>query len=431
MGLGRFGGGVGVTRWLVGEGADVKVTDTAPAESLQKSLADINDLEIDLQLGGHDVRDLDSVDLVIVNPAVDKRHSEYFAEIVRREIPWTTEMNLFCSRCEGRVIAVTGTFGKSTTCAMIYQVLKSADKRGVFLGGNFGRCLLGDLPRIGSDDWVVLELSSAQLEDLGQIHWTPELAVITNLFPHHLDRYSTFSNYVATKLNLLGRAESRFSVVVGPIDRESEPALVERLGVSAPSDRLIRVPASSPSIALSVPGAHNQVNAACALAVCRVVGLDEDLSRKALLSFTGLPHRLEHVRSVAGVKYINDSKATAPAALVSALNAVEGAIIAIVGGMDKGVSLAECAEVLQTKCRSVICVGELGQRFALALRGRDSAGSTVVAGEFAGLEDAVKLANRIAREGDVVLFAPGAPSFDAYANFEERGNHFVELVNAL
>ncbi len=440
VGLGRFGGGVGVTRWLAEQGAIVTVTDQARPEALADSLTSLHDLDLTFHLGGHDLGDLDAVDFVVVNPAVNKDKSEFFHVIQSRSIAWSTEMNLFCERCPAEIIGVTGTFGKSTTCAMLAEVFDKCRPAGtgwtgVYLGGNIGRSLLTDLNSIRPTDLVVLEMSSAQLEDLPRIQWAPPIALITNLSPHHLDRYGEYDRYVATKLNIARDLHCQSHVFVGEIDAEAA-RMIRRQAVRHEA-RVTRVQPLDPRADLLVPGEHNQANAACVMAVARHLGIPETEVRGVLRTFRGLPHRLEFVRTIDGVDYYNDSKSTSPVTMMRALTALERPIIAIVGGQKKDVPLEVCAASLAKSCRAVICTGESRATFARAVRGaattldRIDAQRPVVAHEVEGLAEGVLLGRNEAKRGDAVLFSPGAPSFDAYANFAERGAHFVELVNVL
>lgn len=481
VGLGRFGGGVGVTRWLVGEGAVVTVTDRAGPETLCESVRAVADLDITLHLGGHDPGDLDAADLVVVNPGVDKARSEFFQRVIRSGVPWTTEMNLFCRRCPAKIIGVTGSFGKSTTCAMLADALRAACDREVFLGGNIGCSLLPDIPRMSGSDYVVLEMSDVQLADLPRIGWAPPVAVIVNLHPHHLDRYSSLAAYIDAKLNIARDPEERSRIIVG--DLHTEAATMLGRFVSDQPSRLRRVTRPDPPVSLRVPGDHNLANAACVLTVCDELGLDRTKARGAVERFEGLPHRLQHVRTLDGVEYSNDSKSTAPSATVVALESLDRSrgmrddapaaprIVAIVGGEDKDAPLGECARALADRCRMVICTGQSGPKFAEAIRscmagstGRvgtahqdicNGAGSVGTAGRVGtahqdggtgssrtagrapptkvalNLEEAVRLARADARPGDIVLFSPGTPSFDAYVNYVARGEHFIKLVNLL
>ena len=430
VGLGRFGGGLGVTRWLCEQGAIVTVTDQASAESLSESVEALRGLPVALHLSGHDDADLDTTEWVIINPAVLKSASPYFREIVRRKIEWTTEMNLFCERCPATVVGVTGTFGKSTTCAMLFEVFETARRAGkvdfgaVHLGGNIGRSLLTEVPHIDARDLVVLEMSNAQLEDLPRVSWTPNIAVITNLYPHHLDRYTGFPEYIQAKLNIARAPIGKGPLITGPLHPDVEPLLTEAVVAT----RRVRVHTMTPPAELFVPGEHNQANAACVATVAEVMGLDGDFVRQVLRSFRGLPHRLEFVRSIHGVDYFNDSKSTAPPATVVAIRSMSRRLVTIVGGQRKHVPLSEMVESLRDRCRAVVCMGESGPAFAEALR---VASPATKVGVVDRLAEAVKLATFLAQPGDAVLFSPGAPSFDQYGNFTERGRHFVETVGLL
>ncbi|MGD2109913.1 MAG: UDP-N-acetylmuramoyl-L-alanine--D-glutamate ligase [Phycisphaerae bacterium] len=433
VGLGRFGGGLGVTRWLCQQGAAVTVTDQAPAEALEDSLASLSDLDFAVRLGGHDVRDLDQADLVIVNPAVRKSMSEVFQAIERRGVPWSTELNLFCERCPAPIIGVTGTFGKSTVCTMLAEVLSDSESargkwRNVCLGGNIGRSLLADLPDIRESDLVVCEMSNAQLEDLPRIHWAPPFAVITNLSPHHLDRHGGYDGYLSAKLNILRDPECQSRVFVGDVDRETADRICR--SVTNHDERVTWIEPLDPEAKLRIPGEHNQANASCVMAVARYLGVEEAGARTVLAAFKGLPHRLEFVRTVGGVDYYNDSKSTSPQTTQRALRAFDRPVVAIVGGQSKPVSLDACAASLVESCRAVICTGEAGPAFDSAVRNACPAGSPDVC-ESPSLESAVQRASQLAEPGDVVLFSPGAPSFDAYNNYEERGLHYRRLVDAV
>ena len=440
MGLGRFGGGVGVTQWLAAQGAVVTVSDQADRGSLSKSLDLLAELDVTLHLGGHDPGDLNGVDWVVVNPAVHKARSAFFQEVVRRNVPWTTETNLFCRRCRARIIGVTGSYGKSTTCAMLADALRAGlragavDYTGVHLGGNIGRSLLNDLPGILSGDLVVLELSNAQLEDLPRIGWAPPIAVITNLWPHHRDRYDGFAAYVDAKLNIVRDLSGQNIVIAGDLDREAEGML--RVAMGDRFVRLLRVEAPSTTVELHVPGAHNQANAACVLTVCRHLGLDREVVREALRSFGGLLHRLEYVRTIEGVDYYNDSKSTSPDATIAALRSFDRPVVAIIGGQQRReVPWTALAKVLAGSCRTVICTGQssawLAQMIRKQIGDSDESGHRVSIHETGTPADAVRIARSCSRPGDVVLFSPGAPSFDAFANYADRGSHFVNLIHAL
>lgn len=433
VGLGRFGGGVGVARWLVEQGAQVTITDRARPETLSESVQTLQDLDISFDLGGHDPKHLDSTDLAIINPAVNKSRSSLFQAIAKRAIPWTTEINLFCERCPARVLAITGSYGKSTTATMLADALQAGsdntNDRRIHLGGNIGVSLLPDLPSIRPTDEVVLELSSAQLEDLPRIDWAPPVAVLTNVHPHHLDRYHSYEQYIETKLNIIGRTAGAGTLIVGQLDDETQELLAKRVGDT--NHTVIHADAQKGNDKVNVHGTHNQANAACAMAVIRHLDLSAESARKAISSFRGLPHRLECVRTLNGVTYINDSKSTAPANTITAIESCEGPIIAVVGGQDKQDDFSKCAASLASSCRMVLCAGDSAHRFARSVRNATGTSPHPTIQELPDLESAIRCAFEAANSGDIVLFSPGAPSFDRYVNFEQRGLAFVRAVENL
>ncbi len=313
MGLGRFGGGIGVTRWLCRAGANVTVTDLADGQALADSVQQLAGCNVFFHLGEHRTSDLDRVDLVVVSPAVDRRRSPFFAQVEARRIPWTTEINLFLSRCRGRVLGVTGTAGKSTTCALLHHALDGSLPKGrqAWFGGNVGRSLLNDLDDIGPDDVVVLELSSFQLETLPQIGTSPPIAAITNCWPNHLDRHADQAEYLAAKLNLFCHQQPGDHAVV-PADDPGLVAAVEQVAARTGA-QLVKFRLPTRPFDLRIPGRHNQHNAACAGTVARLLDLADAVIRNRMADFAGLPHRLEYVATTErGVACYNDSKATTP-----------------------------------------------------------------------------------------------------------------------
>jgi UDP-N-acetylmuramoylalanine--D-glutamate ligase len=430
MGLGRFGGGLGVTRWLCRQGANVTVTDLADRTTLADSIDQLADCPVTYRLGEHNQGDLDKADLVVVSPAVDRRKSYFFARIVERRIPWTTEINLFLQLCRARVIGVTGTAGKSTTCALLYEVLRSSMPPGrrAWFGGNVGKSLLTDLDRIGPDDAVILELSSFQLETLPLVKRSPAIAVITNLWPNHLDRHGDFESYASAKMNLFRYQQPGDKAVVGSPGQTLHHA-VRQITATTGAD-LVNVPEPVEPYELRLPGRHNQQNAVCANVVARLTGIDDDVCRAHMAEFAGLPHRLQHVATINGVDYYNDSKSTTPAGTVAALAAFDRPVVAIVGGQDRGDELAPLLDALLSGARAAVCLGAGGSRLADALQGaRGDRPSPLI--ETAGdLAQAVSRAADLAQPGGVILLSPGAPSYGQFVNYEQRGEAFIGLIQA-
>jgi len=420
MGLGRFGGGVGVTRWLHGQGARVTVTDLADADDLAESLAHLDGLDVALRLGGHDDVDLDACDLLVVNPAVPLE-APLLQAARRRGVAMTTEINLFLQRCRARVVGITGSVGKSTAAAMTADLL--ATRYRTHLGGNIGRSLLAELAdgSIGPDDVVVLELSSFQLDWTPAVAISPSVALVTNLVPNHLDRHGTLEAYGAAKKNIF-----RFQAPDGTLLLPAGDATLAAWADEAPGR--VRMFGDDARFNLRVPGEHNQRNAQAAWAIGQVLEVARQDAETALAAFEGLPNRLALVAERDGVRYYDDSKATTPDGALVALNSFDaGRIVAIVGGYDKKISLDGLADALAVRCKAVIATGATGPRLA-ALVERRRTGRTPVVVAAPDFDDAVRAACRAAAAGDVVLLSPACASYDQFANYIARGQRFAQVI---
>jgi UDP-N-acetylmuramoylalanine--D-glutamate ligase len=455
MGLGRFGGGVGVTQWLAKQGAKVTVTDMAPAEKLADSLKQIDGLDVTLRLGEHRDDDFRTHELVVASPAVPFE-SPYLKVAAEAGVPITSEICLFAERCPAKVVGITGSVGKSTTSAMTHHILDAAAKKGLgwwkraWLGGNIGKSLLDSLEVIGRDDIVVLELSSFQLEYLGQIRWSPHVALITNLVPNHLDRHGTFAAYVAAKMNILRSQDLGMDhLVICEEDatlREQivamfgDLSLVWRYRVNDKGlPRVLREFADEPSgqevlaewtgFDAPLPGRHNTLNAAAAYAIGLALGLPETAFAGLLEGFKGLPHRLEFVREVAGVRYYNDSKATTPEASEKAFTSFDQPIVGIVGGYDKKIDLGGFGQLLADRTKAVVCIGQVKDLLVKEITARAKIAGQPVVRTAADFPSAVQMAKDMACPGDVVVLSPGCASYDMFTNYEQRGEIFGQIVN--
>jgi len=418
VGLGRFGGGGGVTRWLCEQGANVTVSDLAGPEQLADAIRQLDGLDVTLHLGSHEERDFLEADLLVVNPAVPPE----LPLLRAARVPRTTEINLFLHRCRAPVVAVTGTVGKSTTTAMIGQVL--ARRFEVHVGGNIGRSLLSDLPRIQPDHVVVLELSSFQLEALPDLATGPHVALVTNLAANHLDRHGTLEAYADAKKNIF-RFQGPGDVLVLHAADELTAGWKDEVPDGVAVDFFD--PRGEP-FELAVVGGHNQANAQAAWAAARPFGIDRETAAAALAAFSGLPHRLEFVTERDGVRYVNDSKCTTPEGAVVALNAfAPRTAIVIVGGYDKGAGFDTLGAALADRAKAVIALGATAEKIAAATEAH-RAGEKPPIARAADLPDAVRLARRHAAAGDAVLLAPACASYDMFLNYEQRGEAFSKLV---
>ncbi len=449
MGLGRFGGGVGVTRYLAGRGARVLVTDQLSAVELGESVERLADLKgVSLRLGGHVERDFAEADLVVVNPAVKRgggggeEPSAFLRAAVAAGVTLTSEVRLLIEEVglgEGRkrVIGVTGTAGKSTTTAMIGHILRHVGIT-AHTGGNLGGSLLDQLdqrPGIEPDDVLVLELSSFMLEALRPLEWSPGVAVVANVTPNHLDWHGSFDAYARSKAVLLEhQKEGGDLAVLGLSVRDRLGSHVRAGTVAWVDDRPGGAEVSVSSLA--IPGWHNRLNAAFAVSAVVGVGVEEGVAMEAVRTFAGLPHRLQRVDSGAkggAVRFINDSKATTPEATRLALDACDeaggGGVHLIVGGYDKGSDLTPLAEEAARRCRGVYTIGATGDAFAAAAEAVGGGHARVV--RCGTLEVAVREAVTAAAAGDTVLLSPASASWDQFPHFEARGQAFLQCVRSV
>lgn len=421
MGLGHFGGGAAAARWLARQGAIVTVTDLASREALADSLAELEGVSIaQFHFGGHCEDDFRNTDLVVVSPAV-KPANRFLQIAAAAGVPTTSEIELFLSECRGRVIGVTGSNGKSTTAAMTAAILQ-ADGRRVWLGGNIGVSLLDQLDQIGPDDWAVLELSSFQLWYLSADARWPEVSVVTNCTPNHLNWHGTFEHYAAAKQRLLTEQAPDALAVLNPLDAEVSGwgHLVRGRQLPLVADREIPP--------LLVPGPHNRINARCAATAVAGIGCGADAVRRGLASFVALPQRLELVAVVSGRRFYNDSTATTPESTIAAMHSLEGGVWLLVGGSDKGSDFQALSDAIANQARGAAFFGAVREKLRNLVNIRRS-DFPCVAIETMG--EALDWCWQRSRSGDSILLSPACASHDQFQNFRQRGELFVELVGRL
>jgi len=439
MGLGLFGGGVGAARYLARQGARVTVTDLKPADVLAPSVEALRGLPMTFHLGGHDPADFTGAEVLVVSPAVPKT-SPYVVMAEKAGAEITSEMNLFVERCPAPIVGVTGSSGKSTTTALVGEMLALAGP--VRVGGNIGKSLLEDLPDIRPHETVVLELSSFQLEDLGRIAASPRTAVVTNLSENHLDRHGTMAAYIDAKKNILRFQGAGGAVVLNADDAEvrswgaeargrvvlfsSCEVLAE--GVFAQEGQVVfRLGQGEERVDLAgrlrLRGRHNVSNVLAAAAAARLLGVTPHQIAEAAAAMQPLPHRLQLLGWREGVQFFDDSKATTPQAAVVAMDAFAEPIILIAGGYDKHSDPAPMVAAIRRRAKAVILIGAT----AAALQRAIGPGGPVVE-RVEGLEAAVGRAVALAGTGDVVLLAPGYASWDMFDNYEQRGDVFRQAA---
>ena len=374
--------------------------------------ADVAGIDGEILLGAWEDVFLDCVGLVVKSPGVPAQAPPVAAARIRG-VPVISEIELGARLLDNPILGVTGTNGKTTTTALLGAIFAAAGVPAE-VAGNIGRPLTSLVGLTAPDSWVVCELSSFQLEDIDVLH--PRIAVLLNLEPDHLDRHGSFEAYGDAKLRIFESQEADDVAVVprgfGPV-----PGAARRIEFGG-DDPLPAEPL--------IPGAHNRENAAAATAAARAAGIPDDAIAAALRTFPGVEHRIEDVATIAGVRYVNDSKATNVAAALRALASFPGARkLVILGGRGKAEPYAPLAEAFAPGDRAYV-IGEAGEAIAAAL---DRAG--VRFDRSGNLATAVAAASREAREGDVVLLSPACASFDQFTSYEQRGQEFGKLVQKL
>ncbi|MEK6765694.1 MAG: UDP-N-acetylmuramoyl-L-alanine--D-glutamate ligase [Planctomycetota bacterium] len=448
MGLGLFGGGVGATKFLVSQGAEVTVTDLKSAEELSASLKLLNGLPVKFRFGKHDEEDFADVDLLVVSPAVPD-DSRFLQSAFENNVHIDSELNIFFRLCPAPIIGITGSNGKSTTTSLLGEMLKKAGIK-TWVGGNIGVSLLEYLDEIKPDDIVVLEISSFQLEYLSRLEMSPHISIVTNIAPNHLDRHKTLENYIGAKKAIIRyqkeddyailnyddltlrkwEGESKGRILWFSATKELEQGAFlnnNEIIINHNSKRNI-IPCSTK---IKIQGLHNRQNITAAACAAILMHADVESIKNAIAGFTGLEHRLEYVDTINEVKYYNDSKATTPEAAIAGIRAFDSPIIVIAGGYNKKVSLSQFALecVKNTKC--VVLIGETAkniQELINNLKGEKAQPEVYVA---TSLDESVRKAYEIAEAGDVVLLSPACASYGMFTNYEERGKRFKELVRRL
>jgi UDP-N-acetylmuramoylalanine--D-glutamate ligase len=410
--VGAARSGIALANHLTRAGETVRVVDRKPAPELRDAISRMPP-GVDFRLGD-ETGVLDGVNVVYASPGVPW-DAQLLNDARSRGIEVSSEIDLFLKLCPGTVVGITGTNGKTTTTALTGVVLAAGD-RPVVVGGNIGDTVLDRLEEITPEHWVVLELSSFQLES---IDW-PRLhaGVILNITPDHLDRHGTFEHYVDLKARAIeygGRDD--FAVLNGR--DETVRGLASRTQA-----RVVWFDQHKPIPPMPLPGRHNMENALAAAAIGRIAGLSDEAINSAIRSFKGVEHRLELVGEWAGVRWYNDSKATNPDAGRVALSSFPGApVVLIAGGYGSGFELGQWVADVLANAEAVVLIGASAGLLQEALRAHPK----VV--RVASLEEAVEAAAKLSRLGGVVLLSPAYKSYDMFKDYEDRGNQFKTLVH--
>jgi len=434
MGLGSFGGGLGAARYLASSGARVLVTDLRREPELRDSLRGLAGLDVETVLGEHRASDFETADLVVVNPAV--RPDNPLVALARSGgARITSEIELFLEAVRARVVCVTGTQGKSSTCHVLSQLLERCGRR-THLGGNIGRSLLTELDRIDPEDLCVLELSSYQLaalaSDIGQRVESVEAVAVTNVLADHLAVHGTLAAYAEAKRRILELVRPGGVALLPASDSVAadwRPERGRRLTFSARESSadlaLVEGELRHGATVLAraadcrLPGAFQLENVLVALGLAEALGAPPADLARALPDVTGLAHRLEDLGRRGGRRIHDNGVSTTPDSTVAALRSLPAGLVLLLGGRSKALPLDELAQVAAERVAHAVCFGEAREEFGAAL---EACGVPVVLEE--RLERAIALALELAPPGADVLFSPAGSSFDAFPNFRARAQAF-------
>jgi UDP-N-acetylmuramoylalanine--D-glutamate ligase len=420
--------------------AKVRVSDTRSRDQLAHEIQKLEEAGLPYEVGGHRLESFLEADVIVVSPGVPLDITELK---VARELGKLilSELELACRFLRGKIIGITGTNGKTTTTSLVGEILKTAGFR-VQVGGNIGTALSTLVEPSTPETLNVVEISSFQLEAIHSFR--PDIAVILNITPDHLDRHKNFADYIRVKLNIfrnqkpsdfavLNREDINLSGISGTIRADtwwfSNRQNVES-GTGVDGSQLVfrrenKVEVQVPLVKIQLRGSHNLENIAAAITVARLVGAAPATVVDAVSRFKGVEHRLELVDEIHGVKFYNDSKATNVDATIKALEAFESGLILILGGKDKGSDYTVLRCLISARVKTIILLGEASAKIRGQLEG------TVPIEQANSMREAVDIGFQFARQGDTVLLAPACASFDMFQNFEHRGHVFKEAVQQL
>jgi UDP-N-acetylmuramoylalanine--D-glutamate ligase len=438
VGLGKSG--LAAALFLRHKGAHVTVSDVRSAEALGKDIPALLEEGIMVEAGGHGLLTFRRQDLIVVSPGVPMNTPE-LVQAKNFGRPVIGELELAAHFLKGRMVAITGSNGKTTTTTLLGEILKAAGIK-TLVGGNIGVPVIELIADSTNDTWSVLEVSSFQLESTVEFH--PSIAVILNITPDHLDRYGSFEEYAQAKERIFAKQDENDSVVLNADNaRGADTALrapsrvywfstnhtveqgawIEDGQVVYRSAKDAAVETVMPLKGIHLKGAHNVENVLAAVCAARQADAPLEAIRRAIEKFKAVEHRLEYVATINGVEFYNDSKATNVDATAKAVAAFPAGIHLIMGGKDKGSPYTVLTPLLKERVLAVYTIGVAAAKIESQLRG------VVPIHPCETLEKAVSAAAEAAKPGEVVLLAPACSSYDQFKNYEQRGQVFKELVS--
>lgn len=437
--------GIGISnlpliKYLVSLGANVTACDRRSAEDLGENYTELEKLGVKFNLGDGYLNNL-SGDMIFKTPGMRYDVPELLKAKENGSIV-TSEMEVFFEVCPSHIIAVTGSDGKTTTTTLIHKMMTDAGYK-TWLGGNIGNPLLTDTEKMKENDWVILELSSFQLHTMRK---SPEIAVITNISPNHLDMHKDYKEYIDAKKNIMLYQNEGDTLIVNADNQvtadigKSASGAVKYFSRNGMADVYLDGNIIKRGIVeilnikdIKIPGMHNVENYMAAIAA--VSGLvSKEVIVNVAKTFGGVEHRIELVRTLDGVKYYNSSIDSSPNRTINTLRVFPNKVIIIAGGKDKGIPYDEIGPALAEHVKVLILIGATSDKIQEALDAeinKTGNGKDIEVIRATSYEDAVNTARSKAHDGDVVLLSPASTSFDMFRNFEERGNLFKKIVNEL
>lgn len=437
--------GIGISnlpliKYLVSLGANVTACDRRSAEDLGENYTELEKLGVKFNLGDGYLNNL-SGDMIFKTPGMRYDVPELLKAKENGSIV-TSEMEVFFEVCPSHIIAVTGSDGKTTTTTLIHKMMTDAGYK-TWLGGNIGNPLLTDTEKMKENDWVILELSSFQLHTMRK---SPEIAVITNISPNHLDMHKDYKEYIDAKKNIMLYQNEGDTLIVNTDNQvtadigKSANGAVKYFSRNGMADVYLDGNIIKRGIVeilnikdIKIPGMHNVENYMAAIAA--VSGLvSKEVIVNVAKTFGGVEHRIELVRTLDGVKYYNSSIDSSPNRTINTLRVFPNKVIMIAGGKDKGIPYDEIGPALAEHVKVLILIGATSDKIQEALDAeinKTGNGKDIEVIRATSYEDAVNTARSKAHDGDVVLLSPASTSFDMFRNFEERGNLFKKIVNEL
>jgi UDP-N-acetylmuramoylalanine--D-glutamate ligase len=446
--LGAARQGLALARWLSLHGARVTLSDSRSEADVRVARESLAEYPITWALGGHPLALLDSTDVLCLSGGVPLT-LPIVAEAVKRGIPLSNDSQIFMEVVPCKTIGITGSAGKTTTTTLVGNMAKNAYGDRAYIGGNIGDPLINYVDNMKADDFAILELSSFQLD---QMTISPNIAAILNITPNHLDRHGTMEAYTAAKARILEFQSERDAAVLGRDDKGawrlrnkvrgrlyafSLEELEEGLNGTYLQDGLLNLRDGDAYLPLILRekillrGEHNVSNVLAAFAIGHAAGFPLDSMLEAVDEFRGVPHRLELVRELHGVRWYNDSMASAPERSIAAIRAFEEPIVLLLGGRDKDLPWEDLMRLVSERVDHVVLFGEAAEKIRKTVQtlGLRANGSNLV--QVRGLHEAILKAAEVAEAGDVVLLSPGGTSFDEFKDFAERGERFREWVREL